>query len=62
MWFLGDCGKRLGNEQGLDNWIQNPKQEYFQWELLLDIALGVGFVPDVCAQEYQCIFISYWVS
>lgn len=40
-------------------WIQNPELEHFQWGLLLDLCLGVGvgFVPDVHAEDYLFIFI-----
>lgn len=33
------------------SWIQNPELEYFQWGLLLDIALGVGLLSDAPAQD-----------
>lgn len=58
----GEHGGNLSNNVSLhlcNNWIQNAKLEYFQWGLLLDIALGVGvgFVPDVHARDYLYIFI-----
>lgn len=58
----GEHGERLSNSvlpHLWNNWIQNPELEYFQWGLLLELCLGVGvgFVPDVHAQDYLFFFI-----